>query len=219
MKTTTFRKQYARVSLLILIIFVTVSASLLATTTCTNQGCVSEVNFAEFAQDAYQPQYQTEWCWAASISMVFAYYGHPVSQPRIVSEVYGAPVNMTSGYGINVARLLNREWRDDNGNRFRATLTGAYDFDAHVNNLTNAALVKELDQDRPIIVGAGGHAMVLTHIGFYPTNPQPTIAEMGVFDPWPGRGARSLTLPEMNIVERGGTLRFVATVRVQDLGN
>jgi len=29
-------------------------------------------------------QQQDEWCWAASISNVFAYHGHPVSQARIV---------------------------------------------------------------------------------------------------------------------------------------
>jgi hypothetical protein len=39
-------------------------------------------------------QQQNEWCWAACISMVFAYYGHRVSQQRIVKEVWGRVVNM-----------------------------------------------------------------------------------------------------------------------------
>lgn len=57
-----------------------------ASTTCqqTAQGnlCISQVDFTQFAQTAYMTQQQDEWCWAASISMLFSFYGHPVSQLR-----------------------------------------------------------------------------------------------------------------------------------------
>src|SRR5215831_5822890 len=45
-----------------------------ASTQCTpdpvygGQDCVSQVQFGQFAQTAYQTQQLTEWCWAASIA-------------------------------------------------------------------------------------------------------------------------------------------------------
>src|SRR5262245_33097819 len=87
-----------------------ITRPLSATTSCAptafGVGCRSEVNFAAFAQQAYQQQYLPQWCWAASISMLFAYYGHSVSQARIVTEAYGSPVNMPAFTGIvRCARL------------------------------------------------------------------------------------------------------------------
>ena len=196
---------------------------LLADTRCQmvpgGEFCVSQVDFAQFAQDAFQPQQMPEWCWAACISMVFAFYGHAVSQARIVSEVYGAPVNMPAGYGITVARQLNRVWKDDNGSRFRSVLTAAYDADAGVDTLNNAMLISELDGDHPIVIGAGSHAMVLTMMQYAVTQFGPNVRRCGVFDPWPGKGARDLTVPEMVPLRQGGAFRFAATVRVQDLEN
>jgi hypothetical protein len=69
--------------------------------------CTSQVNFAQFAQHAYGAQYMSEWCWAACISMVFAFNGHAVPQSRIVTEAYGAPINMPAVYGIVIAQQLN----------------------------------------------------------------------------------------------------------------
>ncbi|WP_224372953.1 C39 family peptidase [Hyalangium versicolor] len=189
-----------------------------ASTVCqqTPQGelCTSQVDFSRFAQQAYQNQYQSQWCWAASISMLYSYYIHPVRQDRIVSEVYGAPVNMPAQAGIVMARQLNRQWVDDLGNPFAAHLTGAYDADAGVLALTNQQIVSELDQDHPLVIGARGHAMVLTAIQYFRTSYGPNIVAGGVFDPWPGNGARGLATDELYPMHLGGSLRFVATVRV-----
>jgi hypothetical protein len=194
------------------------SAKLLAETNCNAQGlCTSQVDFAEFAQEAFQTQQMPEWCWAACISMLFAFYDHPVSQERIVSEVYGSPVNMPAAYGINIAKQLNKTWTDDNGKKFRAILTGAYDFDAHVKSLNNVMLLEELDGDHPMIIGSAGHATVLTAMQYIQTPLGPNVVSCGVFDPWPGRGARNLTPVEMVPIERGGALRFAATARIKDL--
>src|SRR5271165_451496 len=174
------------------------ATKLWAETNCTPNGaCVSQVDFAEFAQEAYQSQKMPEWCWAACISMVFDFYGHPVAQERIVSEVYGAPVNMPAGYGIVISQQLNRRWKDDNGDVFRSVLTGAYDHDAGVDTLTNPMLIEELDDDHPIVIGAGTHAMVLTAMQYQQTPYGPNVTGCGVFDPWPGRGARNLTPQEI----------------------
>ena len=191
-----------------------------ATTSCqpTPQGelCVSEVDFARFAQEAYQPQYQTQWCWAASISMVFAYHGHPVAQPRIVSEVYGQPVNMPAQAGIVMAQQLNRTWVDDRGASFAAQVTGAYDWDAGVNVISNQQLVAELERGHPLVIGNRSHAMVLTAVQYFKTPYGPNIVAAGVFDPWPGIGPRALTPDELYPIHLGGSLRFLASVRISD---
>ena len=189
-----------------------------AKTTCgpspRGQVCVSQVDFNQFAAKAAKLQEQSQWCWAASISMLFSYYGHPVSQERIVQAVYGRVVNLPSGPGWNIASQINRNWQDDEGTAFRSYLTAAYDFDAGVNSLNNAWLVNELDQDRPFIIGTNGHAVVVTAIEFVPTPMGPNVTSVGVFDPWPGRGARGLTAAEMTAMHVGGQLRFIATVTV-----
>jgi len=182
----------------------------------TPQGqlCISEVDFNNFAQTAFQNQQSSQWCWAAAISMLFSYYKHPVSQQAIVQSLYGATVNLPSGPGWNIASRVNTSWVDANGQRFRAQLTGAYDYDAGVMTVNNAMLVNELDQDRPVIIGTRGHAVVGTAIQYYVTPAGPYITGIGVFDPWPGRGARGLDPREMLAIHMGGDLRFLATVRV-----
>lgn len=192
----------------------------LAETRCqpTPQGqlCISEVNFRTFTQQTYQTQKASQWCWAACISMVYTYYKHPVSQQRIVADVYGGVVNMPSGSGFNIARQLNRKWTDDSGKSFTAQLTAAYDFDARVFAINNNWMISELDQNRPIIIGAGTHAVVGTAIQYYVTPWGPNVVSVGVFDPWPGVGARGLYPAEMTPMHLGGALRFIASVKVSD---
>jgi len=188
-----------------------------STTTCrpTAQGqlCISQVDFNTFAQTAYQNQKMPQWCWAASISMLFSYYGHPVSQEAIVQSLYGRIDNLPSGTGWNIASRVNREWADSNGKRFSSQLTGAYDFDAGVMTISNAMLVNELDQDRPVIIGTRGHAVVGT-VEFLQTPAGPYITSIGVFDPFPGRGPRGLDSREALAKHMGGDLQFMATVRI-----
>src|SRR5437764_474677 len=103
-------------TLLIALALVAAAQPALADTNCqpTPRGnlCVSQVNFAQFAQTAYVRQWQSEWCWAACISMIFNYYGHPVRQDRIVTTVYGAAYNRPAGAGWVIAKELNRDWVD-----------------------------------------------------------------------------------------------------------
>src|SRR5215213_2489350 len=197
------------------------STDTLAKTTCQQgpqgQVCIAQIDFNSFAQNSYQDQQSSQWCWAASISMLFSYYNHPVSQQAIVQSLYGTLVDLPSGSGWNIASRLNTTWTDANGKRFRAQLTGAYDFDAGVMTINNATLVNELDQDRPVIIGTRGHAVVGTAIEFVPGPMGPIITGIGVFDPWPGRGARPLDQSEMLAMHLRGELRFLATVRVTEL--
>src|SRR5262249_54150765 len=145
----------------------------------------------------YAPQEKPEWCWAACVSMLFAYYHHPVSQERIVKEVYGAPVNRPSGPGFVLASLLNRTWKDDHGDEFHSRLIGVFDPMFWQFTLDNVMLVRALEQAKPLIMGVGGHAVVLTAVDYLPTPMSPTILGAGVFDPWPGMGARRLSPREL----------------------
>jgi hypothetical protein len=190
-----------------------------ARTTCestyTGQVCVSEVDVARFAQQAFQTQQASQWCWAASIAMIFAYHDHPVAQARIVSEVYGRPVDMPAQAGVVMAQQLNREWLDESGAAFTARLTGVYDAYAGVYGLTNAQIVAELDRGNPLLLANRTHAVVLTSVRYQRTAAGPEILGAMVFDPWPGIGARPLRQAELMGAHTGyGELTFVAMASV-----
>lgn len=188
-----------------------------AYTTCQNTVygtlCTAQVDFSRFAQTAFQTQQQTQWCWAASIAMLFSYHGHPVSQSRLVTEAYGSIANVPAP-GSVMAQQLNRNWNDDQQQRFSARLTGAYDPQYGVSTLDNNRLISELDQGRPFVMGTGGHAVVVTAMQYYITFYGPSVAAVVVFDPWPGRGARTLSVTEATPVEQGGSMTFIATAQV-----
>jgi Papain-like cysteine protease AvrRpt2 len=212
-------KRLSRViTILVALSVITLATPTFADTNCqpTPQGslCISQVNFTRFAQTSYRTQWQSEWCWAACISMIFSYYGHPVRQDRIVATVYGAAYNRPAGAGWVIARELNRDWVDDNGRRFHSRLTGVFDADARVFALNNLGMINALDNNQPLVVASGTHAMVLTAMQYYPG---PTVVSVGVFDPWPTSGvARGLSPQEMTPLYNGGLLRFVAAISVTD---
>lgn len=177
------------------------------------QQCTSEVDFGRFSS-SYANQKMSQWCWAASVSMIFDYFGHPLAQEKIVQAQYGRIVNLPAGNGFTMARQLNRDWIDDNGEAFSARLTAAFDPAANVFAMNNLWIVNELDGERPFIIGTQGHAVVVTSITYNPTPQGPYVIRVGVFDPWPGRGARYLTPNEMTPSPNG--LSFAATAVVFD---
>jgi hypothetical protein len=193
----------------------------LASTSCVSTGsgprCTSQVNFNQFVQRAYQTQQASQWCWAASISMLFAFNSHSVAQPRIVQEAYGSVVNMPA-VGSVMAQTLNRAWTDDNGRTFYSTLEGAFDPAAGINTLNNAQLISELDQNRPYVIGTNGHAMVVTSMTYYQTSYGPYVVDVSVFDPWPTNGgARSLSASDFTPITQGGGMTFIAIAQVSEV--
>lgn len=152
-------------------------------------------------QKAAQQQYMSQWCWAACISMIFGYYEHPVSQARIVREAYGGIVNML-GSPHAILRSLNRRWTDDNGEEFRVTA------DPFTANYLTA--IDDLKDDEPQLIGALGHAVVLTAMTYYITPNGPYVVSAIVRDPWPGRPSRrEMTSDEWYNVQ------FAARIRVR----
>jgi hypothetical protein len=148
-------------------------------------------------------QYTTEWCWAASLSTLFAFYGHPVSQARIVGETWGAIANLP-GEPSQILSDLNRSWTDDSGRTFMVQ------GDVFSANIVTAA--QDLDSNHPLLIGALGHCMVLTALTYVLNSyGQFQIQGATVRDPWPySPGERLLTPNEWFGV------RFLARVRVED---
>jgi hypothetical protein len=148
-------------------------------------------------------QESRQWCWAACIEMVFGYYGHRVSQSRIVRETWGGLLDKP----VHERQLLddlNRSWTDNRGRRFRS-----------IGDVLDqpAAGVSDLRRNRPLILGTLGHTVVLTAItlDIDDFSGRWNIAEAVVCDPWPGHGARILSAEEWRNV------RFAARVELHDV--
>ena len=163
--------------------------------------CTAGVRSVTFKQ-AYQEK--NEWCWAACISMVFDFYGHPVDQTRIVKETWGAAANMP-GSPAGILRDLNRRWKDDNGKEFvcRGDMLSV--------NLNTA--IEDLKDGHPLIVGAMGHATVLTAMTAVvdTVTTQYAIQQVIVRDPWPGNGGRRPLSPM-----EWANINFAARIRSED---
>jgi hypothetical protein len=133
-------------------------------------------------------QHLDQWCWAACLEMIFRYYGFVVPQERIVRETWGDIVNLPAN-PQQILYNLNRPWTDDRGRSF--SVMG----DVFSANIVTAA--HDLADNRPLIIGTMGHAMVLTSLVYYRNEYcQVGVAMAIVRDPWPGRGRRELTPQE-----------------------
>ncbi len=165
------------------------------------QRCVIGIRSSMLDVRAAGTQHLSQWCWAACIEMVFAYYGFRVAQRRIVEETWGSIVNLP-GMPEQILNNLNRDWEDDRGRSF--SVSG----DTFTTSIQTAA--EDLANDMPLIVGTLGHAVVLTSIDYLRDvygNFQ--IGAAIVRDPWPGRGRRALTPQEWY------SISFAARIRVE----
>jgi len=157
-------------------------------------------------------QDKTQWCWAATISSIFSFHGFPVDQERIVRATFGRVTNLPA-IGPQIAAATSRRWTSEEGEKFEARCEVLLDQQFNVRNPGLLPIVaQELAHSRPLIIGTGGHAMVLsamTYVRDVIGNGQPTNAT--VRDPWPGRGRRILHREEWY-----GTA-FLAKVKVSEL--
>lgn len=137
------------------------------------------------------------WCWAACVEAVFALNGYRVAQEDIVEKLYGGLVCApSSGAGITAA--INGVWRNREGDSFTAVAEVLWDVQyafGRRDRVEQAA--NELAQGYPLIVGALGHATVMTGMAY-------TLAANGTYrvdgimvrDPWPGHPNRRLLTPQ-----------------------
>ncbi len=140
-----------------------------------------QLNYIASAQE------NSQWCWAASIQMVFGYYGVDITQSQIVSRTYGTDYrgnlpDWPASFRTIHANLNN--WSIDNNGQY-------YEVSANMGMGTPspAFLVEELSNGRPLILGyntgQGGHAVVVTALSYYPTVYGPQVQTIIVRDPWP----------------------------------
>jgi len=175
------------------------------------QLCEAGVNLPTMIE-AYDPQHMSQWCWAASIEMVFRYYGYQVSQQTIVQQTYGFVGNIPAVTGMAITRNLNRTWTDETGRRFRVSVRGLYDADANILGITDPQIVNALMNEQPLLFGNRSHAMVLVSVAYTPMQ----IVNVGFADPWPGNGLRGPVNPREGLaMHRGGEMRYLCLPRVE----
>jgi len=134
------------------------------------------------------PQHNSNWCWAASLQMIFNYYGISITQEQIVARSYGVDPtgelpNWTGSWQMITANLNN--WSVDNMGRqyiVRAV------FNQGAPNPTY--LIQQLAESRPVLIGyqsgpGSGHAVVITACTYTQTYYGPVIQSIVVRDPWP----------------------------------
>ena len=151
------------------------------------QACVAGIP-QERLNQVFAFQEMSEWCWAACIQMVFAYWGHPITQQQIVKQTWGAITNMPA-QPEQIVQDLNRDWVDSRGDEFTA------EGDCFTANGVTAA--QDLAGDMPLIIGSMGHAMVLTAVSYYRAlDGSGQVTGALVRDPWPGNGGRRPLSPQ-----------------------
>ncbi|MEO8130058.1 MAG: papain-like cysteine protease family protein, partial [Bryobacteraceae bacterium] len=138
------------------------------------------------------------WCWAASLSMLFAYYNYPVQQEAIVTRYFGAPLPVPGPPWI-LRDALNTDWTDATGKRFRVTsrITDLYGGSSF--QVSNADIVGALADEKPVFYADANHALILVQTDYIAALPQPIIVAGWAIDPYPGPnfGFRQLQPSEM----------------------
>jgi hypothetical protein len=176
--------------------------------------CIAEVDLSDIS---YQPQRQSQWCWAASAQIIFAYHGFDVPQEQIVETVYGGLVNLPAFRSATITQLLSRDWQDRNGKMFRCTIRGLYDAFSGTAQLNNVGIINALRANNPLFYCNRSHAMVQTAIVYAMTPMGPNVINIGLIDPWPGNGARGPQYGEMTPVQLGGSLTYLAVPTIISL--
>lgn len=172
------------------------------------------VNMSQLEQ-AIMRQQCPEWCWAASISMIFAFYGHPISQAQIVAQTYGAVTCLPAVNNAVIGTDLSRTYVDNLGRKFTSTVTAAFDPQNGYNSLSWAGIANELANDRPLVYCNTHHCEVIYSMTYDGFAANPIVTDVDVIDPWPTNPpAHSLTASEVTPVPLGGEMMFVAAVRV-----
>jgi hypothetical protein len=160
-------------------------------------------------------QHCDQWCWAASISMIFATLGHPMDQEQIVDRIFSGRVCRPAGTGKTMSEALGDTWTDTHGVEFTANIDANYDQLAGIDNTSNAIIVDELSNDRPVLYANKHHAMVVVAVEYFETPMGPNVRAVGVLDPWPyNPDFHPLSQNEMIAAYRGGDMTYLGAVSI-----
>ena len=151
--------------------------------------CTAKIDLDTLEASAPKSQQRSLWCWAASLSMIFSEQGHPISQDSIVLQNFGSFPNAPGGDFITFQTRLTRDYKDDNGDVFSATVTRIWT----VQDAADA-----LDEDIPILYTTSNHATVQTELKYQQAPGGPMVFKGGkIWDPWPGKSWRSLNFDDV----------------------
>jgi hypothetical protein len=157
-------------------------------------------------------QEQPNWCWAASISMIFAHHGYRVPQQEIVKGAFGVATALPAPSGETMTNVLSVAWIDQDAKPFRPSALASDAF-AKRYQVSNDQVLAELAAGRPLLIGASRHAVVLVGLEFQRlAGGAVRITSGTVIDPQPGRGIRPMLTAELRPT-------YVAAVRVAAAGN
>ena len=130
-------------------------------------------------------QRRLNWCWAACIEAIFAVHGHKVGQRRIVEKLFGDEIDAPAA-GPQIVYAVDGDWEDDDGDSFEASAEVLWDTQfgfGRGDAIQQAA--QELEADNPLILGAMGHAVLLTALTYTGNQFAVQINGAIVRDPWP----------------------------------
>ena len=151
--------------------------------------CTATVNITPVFAAPPEPQKMSRWCWAASLSAIFTFEGHPISQEQIVSQNFGVPIDAAGGDSVQFAQRLNRHYVDSSGHRFVSVAT-------RIRSIEEA--VDALSKGVPILYNTTYHATVQTSLKYRHAPGGPFVARDGrIWDPAPGAGYRHLSLNDV----------------------
>jgi hypothetical protein len=123
--------------------------------------CVSGLAPAALMQ-MQQRQEASNWCWAASISMLLRRYGVEVPQQDVVREHLGKLENVPIAVD-EMSRLVDRRWQDAQGRSIVASVTPMPSWRMRLG-VAAPEVLAELDHERPVILAAEKHAMLLVQV-------------------------------------------------------
>jgi hypothetical protein len=173
------------------------------------QLCKSYVDVKNAFRETYHASHEPGALRIACVAVVFAAYGHVIQQPRIAEEAYGDFNKVEMDSGLAVIKPVERVWKDDDGEAFRASMEPLFDSDAQGTKFDQSALIQALANGDPLLLIGGGHPVVLTVLAYAKGNAPPHRLVAGfVFDPMPMIGPRALDIDEVVPESAGGSLRF-----------
>jgi hypothetical protein len=180
--------------------------------------CTSQLAFDRVTRE-FDYQQQDRWCWAAAISMIFAFYGYRVSQDTIIERAYDGHFGLTGDFVEN-ARQLNRPWSDERGKVFDCQIKPLFAVTPYAQNAASAEMIAALDRGHPVLLCDERHAMVLTSLTYANAPAMPQVTRAVVVDPWPDRDPHVHALdPDDLTAPPSGRLHLAAVVEVYATGS
>jgi len=150
------------------------------------QGVLAQAIYFGIPSGSFSPyakaQFGSQWCWAASMEMIFNFYGVNISQAEIVNRTYGGLVDFPGGPEIITANLNNLSI-DQSGRVYRVSAQYGWGVPDPIR------LINTLAVQQPIMIGyntgSSAHAVVVTACSYVNTALGPQITSLVVRDPFP----------------------------------